>query len=421
MNITEDRLRAALLETAEEVPSGAVPPLELPAEIPGSLRGSGHRPSRQPRRLPAALAAAAAVCLIITLPLTLTGGPGQVASTRLLAQFPSYYVALQRSGCDFWSPCNGDYSTDPDRAVVASTLTGSTLTTVTPPKPYGTFAFVQGTANDHDFVLGAQRLTDDKPGNYPATRLYLLRLNPSARPGHQALLTALPVPLLPGMRGYELCWIALSPDGHRLAAISTTTATNNPTQLRVFNLVTGTSRTWLLPSWAERGDTYSDVAGPPSWSADSRTLAFFDRTSTRTAEVVLLDTSAGAASFTADSRFVKLPELPRTEEFSFLPDSPLLTPDGKHVLEEVINLREANARSRPFDPFALDVVNLDTGAVRQLRAHSQIFYTEASDASGRAVIVAIGSVPPGAASFVAWTPQGTTPIQVPAGTIGIAW
>ena len=416
MNLTEDRLRAALLETAEQIPPGTVPPLELPAEIPGRVRDTAHRPAGPPRRLLAALAAAAAVCLIIAVPFTLAGSPGQVTSTRLLAQFPPYYVALQRSG-----PGNGDYYTNPDRAVVASTLTGSTLTTVAPPKPYGTFAFVQGTANDRDFVLGAQRLTYDRPGTYPATRLYLLRLNPTARPGHQARLTALPVPLLPGMRGYELCWIALSPNGHRLAAISTTTATNNPTQLRVFNLVTGTSRTWLLPRWAERGDTYSDVAGPPSWSTDSRTLAFFDRTSPRSAELVLLDTSGRAASFTADSHFVKLPKLPRTDEFSFLPDSPLLTPDGKHVLEEVINLREASARSKPFDPFALDVVNLNTGAVRQMRAHSQIFYAQASDAFGRAVIVAIGSVPPGAARFVAWTLHGTTPIKVPAGTIGIAW
>jgi hypothetical protein len=421
MNITEDRLRTALLKTAEQIPPGAVPPLELPAEVAGKVRDRGRWPMRRPGRWLPALAAAAAVCLIISLPFILAGGPGQVPSTAQLAPLPPYYVALQQESSCFLFICStpsGEYYTNPARAIVGSTLTGNTLATIAAPKPYGTFAFVQATANNRDFILGAQRLKPASSRTYPPTKLYLLRLNPSARRGRQVRLTALPVPLLPGARGYQLCWFALSPNGHLLAAMSTTTATNNPTYLRVFNLVTRSSRTWLLPRWAV---AYQDVAGPPSWSTNSRTLAFFSSTAAGGAELVLLDTSASAASFGADTTSVPLPKPPRGDEVSFLPGSPLLTPDGKHVLEEVINLREANTRTSPYGPFALEVVNLRTGSVSQLQNHSRIFYTVASDPPGSAVIVAIGNPAPDAQGFVAWTAHGTTPLQVPSDTVAIAW
>jgi len=419
MNRTEDRLRIALLETAEQIPPSAVPPLELPDEVVGRVRGSHRRLGGPPRRWPSALAAAAAVCLIIGLPVALAGGKGRVVPARpfgLLAQFPPYYVALQQApGCGPCAPDNARYSTNQDRAVMQSTVTGNTLATIAAPKPYGTFAFVQGTANSRDFILGAQRLSDGFP--YPATKLYLLHLNPSAKPGHRARLTALPVPLLPGASSYELTWLALSPNGHLLATISTRAANNIPTKLRVFDLVTGRSRTWVLPKWAP---SYRDVAGPPSWSTDSRTLAFFDRTMARSAELVLLDTSAPAADFSTDSRFVSLPRPPGTDEFSFLPDAPLLTPDSQHVIESVINPREITPRG-PEDAFALNVVNLRTGKVTQIRQHSQIFYVLATDPSGSAVIVATGNLPPFAKSFAIWTAHGTTPIQLPADTIAVAW
>jgi len=423
MNLTEDRLRAALLETAEQIPPGAVPPLELPAGVQSRIR-SRQRPAGRPRRWLAALSAAAAVCVIISLSFTLAGRPSRVPPTGQLAEFPPYYVALQQApGCGTCGHGSGSYYTNPDRAVVRSTVTGRTLTTIAAPRPYGTFAFVQGTADAREFILGAQRLANWNPGFYPATKLYLMRLNPSARPGHQAQLTALPVPLLPDESGYQLDWLALSPNGQLLAAISSTTSTNNPMRLRVYDLVTGGSRTWVLPKWAERDDLDSDVAGPPSWSPNSQTLAFFDRASTGSAEVVLLDTSAPSASFSADSRPVPLPRPPGTDEVIFGPDFPLLTPDGRHVLEEVISQRELELtpRGSPLDAFALEVVNVRTGAARQLRQRSRMFFALASDPSGSAVIVAVGNMTPYAEAFVAWTARGTTAIQMPPDTIAVAW
>ncbi len=185
--------------------------------------GSGRpwRP-REPRRWLPALAAAAAVLLTIGLSVTLAGGPrpsapGSQGASSHLAQFPPYYVALQQGPCFITCTAGGGgANTPPDRAVVHSTVTGNTLATIPVPKPYATFAFVQGTANDRVFILGAQRISTF---NAPPTRLYLLRFNPSAPPGNRAHLSALHVPLLPTGSGYELCWIALSPNGHLLATI----------------------------------------------------------------------------------------------------------------------------------------------------------------------------------------------------------
>ncbi len=424
MNPTEGRLRAALLETAEQIPSGAVPPLDLPLEDLRRVRAGGTLSAGQPRRWLSALAAAAAVCLIIGLSVALAGGPrlrapsGQLAPS-FAAQFPPYYVALQQwPGCTTCASGGGGDNTNPDRAVVRSTLTGATLATIAVPKPYATFGFVQGTADDRAFILGAQRLSTF---NAPPTRLYLLRLNPSAPAGKRAQLSALPVPLLPTASGYELCWFALSPNGHLLATISTTTANNIPTKLQVFDLVTGGSRTWVLPAWAGRLDTYQDVTGPPSWGTDSRTLAFFQRTTAGSAELVLLDTSAPAASFGADTRSVPLPRPSGTDEVTFGPDAPLLTPDGQHVVESVINPRQASQPGEPLAAFALDIVNLRTGAVTRLRQHSQLFFVLASDPSGSAVIVAIANLPPYTKRFLVWTAHGTAQIQMPADTIAVAW
>lgn len=424
MNLTEGRLRAAMLETAEQIPPGAVPPLDLPLEDLRRVGAGRTRLGGQPRRWLTALAAAAAVCLIIGLSVALAGGPrlrapsGQLAPS-FAALLPPYYVALQQGpGCNTCASGGGGDNTNPDRVVVRSTLTGATLATIAVPKPYATFGFVQGTADDRVFLLGAQRLSTF---NAPPTKLYLLRLNPSAPAGRRAQLSALPIPLLPTASGYELCWFALSPNGHLLATISTKTANNIPTQLQVFDLVTGTSRTWVLPDWAGRLDTYQDVTGPPSWGTDSRTLAFFQRTTAGAAELVLLDTSAPAASFGADTRSVPLPRPSGTDEVTFGPDSPLLTPDGQHVVESVINPREASQPGEPLAAFALDIVNLRSGAVTRLRQHSQMFFVLASDPSGSAVIVAIANLPPYTKRFLVWTAHGTAQIQLPTDTIAVAW
>lgn len=137
---------------------------------------------------------------------------------------------------------------------------------------------------------------------------------------------------------------------------------------------------------------------------------------------MLLDTSAPVASFAADTRSVQLPRPPGADEIIYGPDFPLLTPDGEHVIEGLVNQREAaHPPSGPLYAFALDVVNLRTGAVTRLQQRSRLFYVLASDPSGSAVIAAISSLPPNAAGIVVWRAHGTAPIQVPADTIAVAW
>jgi hypothetical protein len=425
MSLTESRLRAALSQTAEQIPPDAVPPLALPADNLRRVSAGRMWQAGRPPRWLAALAAAASVCVIVSVSVTLAGSMRPRATTSphaasYLAQFPPYFVALQQwPGCSSCARGDASNDTNPDRAVVRSTRTGNTLATVAAPRPYATFAFVQGTAADRTFILGAQRLSQL---NGPATKLYLLRLDPSAPAGKRTYLSPLPVPLLPTATGYELDWIALSPDGHLLATISTTTAGNTPTRLRVFDLATGGSRTWTLPAWAGRLDNYVDVGGPPTWAPDSRDLAFFSRTKTGRADLVLLDTSAPAASFGADTKSMPLPRPARGYEIIYGPDFPILTADGQHVIETVINLKEASHPSGgPFNPFELDLVNIRTGAVTKLRQHSQMPFVLASAPSGSAVIVATANLPPNQAGFVVSTAHGSTPIQIPADTIAVAW
>ncbi len=139
---------------------------------------------------------------------------------------------------------------------------------------------------------------------------------------------------------------------------------------------------------------------------------------------MLLDTSAPAASFGADTTSMcHSPWPPSADQMTFGPDSPLLTPDGQHVIETLVNLREAaHPPSGPLDAFTLDIVNLRTGrVVTTLRQHSQLLYVLASDPSGSAVIAALANLPPYASGSRRLDRARSTLIQVPPDTIAIAW
>jgi hypothetical protein len=117
-----------------------------------------------------------------------------------------------------------------------------------------------------------------------------------------------------------------------------------------------------------------------------------------------------------------VPRPPRGREIIYGPDFPLLTSDGQHVIETVINLKEASHPSGgPLNAFELDIVNIRTGAVTTLRRHSQMPFVLASAPSGSAVIVATANLPPYQGGFAVSTAHGSTPIQMPADTIAVAW
>ncbi len=272
MNTVEDKVRMALRETGEEISPHTVPPLRL-----RSTR-HGARLPRIPGRWGTwltPLAAAAAVAAVVAASLAIsttfhghTRSTGPATATRwngspvgpssALRKVPPYFVALSGP-----TQSEGDY-----RAVVRSTVTGRTLATVTPPRPYRVFTWVSGAADDRTFVLAAQRywhighgqagLPAENRDNTTPTVFFKLTF---ASATHAATLTRLSVP------GpiHSLFGMAVSPDGTRLALDL------GLKSVQVVTLPTGTVRSWAwhgsgnIGNWKPMGQIFS-------WSADGRYL-----------------------------------------------------------------------------------------------------------------------------------------------------
>jgi hypothetical protein len=329
MKTLEDRIRAAVVQTAEEIAPGSIRPLSLPGGVPlgrrtrarrtaGSGRrgaGSGRRGARWPRVL-IPIAAAASVIAVVAASLAVTGslsdgrsaatgahagqpgtGRGQpgtpgapqsvsAASRAALASVPEFYVAMTPGGMGL-----------NNRAQVRATATGAVLGTVTAPAPYNTFSWVTAAADDRTFVLAAQEWTPIPPGGAGAsiekqddaspTKFFVLRLSSGGRP---ARLSALPIPLQPGSVWVD--GIALSPDGSKLAVAVNSNGANevNPA-IAVYTVATGARKRWVWPGGAVIGNE-KPWGSPLSWTADGRTLAFQIGPANGTIEVRLLDTDA---------------------------------------------------------------------------------------------------------------------------------
>jgi DNA-binding beta-propeller fold protein YncE len=340
MNTTEDRLRTAIRETADEITAGSTLPLSLPEpawRVPRPhlrLRG-GRQPSGW-RRAVAPAAAAASVIAVVAASLVLTSGggsrgqgPGPGAETpaaraAALASVPPYYVALT------------GYAAEAQHAVVRATATGAVLATITAPRPYRTLTWVSGAADDRTFVLAAQRwwrITRGKGGlaaeqrdSDTRVRFFRLRLGPS---GRVAQLTALPLPERP--QAAQLGGIALSPDGSKLAiALHGSGPANAPRdpKIGVISLATGSQREWTWPGTGWVGN-FKPMGEPLSWTADGRTLEFQKWTGSNVA-VRLLDTTAPGSSLRSArivARFFN-----RDGVFTISPGNTIVTPDGTKVV-----------------------------------------------------------------------------------------
>ena len=330
MNTMEDKVRMALRDTGEEISPHSVPPLRLP----------GTRRTRLPR-IPGRwgtwltpLAAAAAVAAVVAASLAIsttfhghTRGTGPATAPRFhgspagpasaLHKAPPYFVALSRP-----TQSEGDY-----RAVVRSTVTGRTLATVTPPRPYRVFTWVSGAADDRTFVLAAQRywhighgqagLPAESRDNTTPTVFFKLTFAPATR---AATLTRLSVP------GpiHSLFGMAVSPDGTRLALDL------GLKSVQVVTLATGTVRSW---AWHGRGNigNWKPLGQVFSWSSDGRYLAFqqWGGDLDETAHVRILDTTAPGTSLTMARNVLTFGQRPGILTFS--PGNTLLTGDGTKI------------------------------------------------------------------------------------------
>jgi hypothetical protein len=333
MTPLQDKLRAALRETADEIPPEA-PPLRL---SPGRRTQNGTRPAW--RAWAAPLAAAALVVAVIAASVTLAGGlkpqPSTPGASAGPAGPPPYYVALTTQ-----KPDSDVYDLGATAAEIRSTRTGAVLARVAPPRPYVSFTGVTGAADDRTFVLSAQGRNDlpknmserqyikEYPnGYYPAQRFFLLRIDPGAPPGARMSLTALPARYTPANDAIRD--MALSPDGTTLAADVGGELFND--SLYTFNLATGTERSWnsrscpqCIPSSGGLG--YGGVnVDALSWTGDSHHVAFVWGGTVR-----LLDTRAPGSDLVTDSKPVA--NWTPSQTVMGMWRGAIITPDGRTVL-----------------------------------------------------------------------------------------
>ncbi len=303
MKLTEDRLRAALAETAHEILAGSIRPLDLSAVSDqaaghtrrGVLRVGGHRGIKL---LAAPVATVAAVVAVIAASTALSGGshatrPGAHRPSAGLASVPPYYMAA----ADQVSGANGLAL----RAVVHRTVNGKAVATFGLPKPYVYITGIAGSDNDTTFVLSAQK-TAKTELNGPDV-FFLARFNPATG---KVLVVRLQTAKISAPS--QLAGMALSTDGTKLAvAVSTTHKRSTTTQISVYSLATGKVDVWKS-SYVEmsNGGAGPGLADPTamSWASDGM-LAFnaqtFDQLNFST---WLLNTATGGGNLLADSHFV---------------------------------------------------------------------------------------------------------------------
>ena len=349
MTPLEDKLRAAIHATAEEIPADP-PPLRLgspgliprrrPRFRPGASRFRPGRRGWNPWLAPLAAAVLVVAVVLGSLAVTRSGSGTATPSTPPdLAGLPPYYVALIALPADPASPADpADPATSPSVAQVRSTATGAVLATIAAPKPYVGFTAVTAAADDRTFVLDAQgasfsldrqRQLHNHLGNVAQDtpyRLFVLHIDPDPKSHSSGVsLQALPASFIPAGQG--IANMALSPDGTSLAAASPDGSEHGyDMQLIVFNLVTGTRRIWGF-------DSADEIYMPPimlgglSWTADGQHIAFTGPGASAGSSVLrLLDTSDPGPNALAASKPVASAAVPDADEGW---TTAIITPDGR--------------------------------------------------------------------------------------------
>jgi hypothetical protein len=334
MTQLEDQLRKAFRAKASDI-TPPPPPLELqprPGLDPAARRGSGGFGTPLHRRL-VPLAAAAAVLAVVAGVLAVGSlrpahqKPPLVPPTApIQSSVPPYYVTLTSvRPMPLHEPQAWPVRTT---ATVRATSTGAVIASVVPTRPYTEFVNVSAAADDRYFLLVAQY--GKVFGGIYHDAFFMLRIDPTAAdPAARTSLTRLPAVALPG--DDQLLSMALSPDGRRLAVVAMhfgkkkvghKTEGTATTYLRVYNLVTGRSRTWggVIPGAGGPGPW----TGGLSWRQDSRFLAVV--VGEQPLQLRLLNVTAPGQAFAQDSKPLAAPRGPC---WSFC--SADITPDGDMI------------------------------------------------------------------------------------------
>ena len=329
MTPLQNKLRAALRETADEIPAQA-PPLRLSPQPRASQNGR----IATWRAWAAPLAAAALVIATVAGSVAVAGSLKHQPAAAARPQagpdgVPAYYVALitAKPQSDVANMLDSASPAD-SAAELKSTQTGAVLAKITPPKPYVSFTGVTAAADDRTFVLSAQGPEPYAVPPFPAQRFFLLRIDPAAQAGARMTLTALPARYVPA--GYGIRDMALSPDGTRLTAEIGNSALFAQ-ELEVLDLATGTERAWSARSCPEcvyngGGMLWFGVnTDAVSWTADSQHVAFIWGNTVR-----LLDIRAAGSDILTDSKTVAtwIGGVNGVDEWR----GAIITPDGRTVL-----------------------------------------------------------------------------------------
>jgi hypothetical protein len=299
MNTVEDRLRAALRETAGEVTPQSVPPLRLHGPRRRGVAGPAARRRWAAWLTPLAAAASVTAVVAASLAISTTLHGGHRAASRPAGPFagvPPYYVVLTGR-----RPNLNPSLAQPLFAQIRATATGKVLASVTPPKPYGTFS-AAAAGDGRTFVLAANRwkVVRANGGTFAeatATRFFLLRMGAG---GHVRQLAPLPIPAVP--RGATISGFALTQDGSKLAVALRGGVNGGPgPEIQVFSLATGAERVWTWPGGGPITNNAGGNGQVLSWTADGRTLAFQQWVG-NDIDVRLLDVTTPGGSLQADSR-----------------------------------------------------------------------------------------------------------------------
>jgi hypothetical protein len=343
MNLTEDRLRAALMQTAEEIPPASIAPLTLPQAVQAGLAAAAsngqHGPARRTIKvLGVPAAAAVAVFAVIAASLALVGGSRQPRPLAPGARsVPPYYLTSGKPAPGHASRTSAIWLD----AVLHDTFSGRPVATIHLPRPYSYISNFAGSANDRTFVIAGQKSATLMPG---ATAFFLARFDPANR---KVTVTDLHIPKVMAPAHF-VDGIALSPAGTRLAiAIGTPlqqgtwAAHKSATDVMVYSLPSGDVRLWTAQnvhigepviqsgtSWSRVDNGNPVLQTAMSWSR-SGMLAFNAQIGYKAGETVwLLNTSGAEGSLLGHSRLVL--RLPGAE--TMWDSGGILTPDGTKIV-----------------------------------------------------------------------------------------
>jgi hypothetical protein len=290
---------------------------------------------------------------------------------------------------------------------------------VKPPRPYGTFNFVSGAADDRTFILAAQRwwpiasgtrgLPAEHRDNTTPVVFFRLRFDPASR---TARLTALHVE--PKIPASSLNGMAVSPDGSRLALAV------DPAQIYVVTLATGSARGWIWgpPSAGTWVGNDKPSGQPVSWTADGKTLAFpLTTESGGITFVMMLNFSSPGSSLRSARRGITFEGLghPKTGPIG----NALITPDGTRIVTVTQRAQFASARITEFSARTGRAVNPPPAGTAALTPWDVLW----TNSSGRTLIVAGVRTGPSAAAVTGILRDGRfTPLPgAPSVTSNAAW